>query len=225
MTGGSTLCRPCSQLRFVRCIPGDHQTVKQERANDSQSVRWLTAGATVCRVPGGMAGSIWANFRFQWSLLISNKLRLIDGLPIALPAHSPPACFARHSPSHHLAWPCSLLERSLTEKEKKERERQRTRPLPLPLSLPPSTPILTAGPAGGLLTRTRQRDLRGNWCNRRQEGREKRPWAKWPFSDALAVGVVGIAQRVPGGKAKERKTLHPWEGFPVGECGCGIRRF
>lgn len=50
-----------------------------------------------CKVLG-RPGSIWSNFRFQWSLLISNKLKLIDGCSSR--AHSPPACFARHSPAH-----------------------------------------------------------------------------------------------------------------------------
>lgn len=45
--------------------------------------------------------------------------------------------------------------------------------------------------------------------------RGKCPWAKWPFSDALAVGVVGIAQSALWeGKRKE----DPWGGFSGGGC-------
>lgn len=65
MAGGSTLCRPCSQLRFVRCIPGDHQTVKQERANDSQSVRWVDSRCHCLQGPVGWPVAFGRIFGFN----------------------------------------------------------------------------------------------------------------------------------------------------------------
>lgn len=130
MTGGSTLCRPCSPAPLCSVHPW-------RSPNCKTGCGLRLAGSSLTAGPWRHLGQF---FWFQWSLLISNKLKLIDGCSFALHAHSPPACFARHTVLH-----ISLtfaLERPLTENEEEE-EGDMTGP---PSScVPRLSPTLTAG--------------------------------------------------------------------------------